>query len=288
MVTPQSGNFDFPPASGSTNAPSVPPHLPTASSASLQDPTARLQHLRDLLRRDRERERAGRATMEGDTANHVAERRRRRAMIHEIGRLHAAGEAPGSGNLVPTSDPPMSAIRTRPQATPSARYLQRRRQEQDSYHSSALAGLQQAGERLAEASSNLSSLLDQPIPRIASPDLATQEYSGEAEVNRRRSKRRKLEADEPGGGIQGFSYGHFGQVVPGQLKMEIVSCDGGNHIEQSGGAKDYWAENVLRNDQSVYCTKSNKCNMILRHQGETTFCLKKLVIKGPERGFTAP
>ncbi|KAI9881329.1 MAG: hypothetical protein M1830_003336 [Pleopsidium flavum] len=287
-LSTMSGNFDYPPASGSTNAPSVSPHLPSTASVSFQDPTARLQHLRDLLRRDRERERAGRPTMEAETAHQIAERRRRRAMIHEIGRLRAAGEAPGSGSLVATSDSPTSAVRTRPHATPSARYLQRRRQEQDSYHSSALAGLQQAGERLAEASSNLSSLLDQPIPRIASPDLATQEYSGEAEVNRRRSKRRKLETDGTGGGIQGFSYGHFGQVVPGQLKMEIVSCDGGNHIEQSGGAKDYWAENVLRNDQSVYCTKSNRCNMILRHQGETTFCLKKLVIKAPERGFTAP
>lgn len=256
--------------------------------ASLTDPNARLQHLRDLLRRDRERERAGRAIMEGEAANLFAERRRRRAMIHEIGRLHAAGESPGSGNLVPSSEPPTSAVRTRPQATPSARYLQRRRQEQDSDHSSTLAGLHRAGERLVAASSNLSSLLDQPIPRIGSPDVAAQEYSGEAEVNRRRSKRRKLETDGPGSGIQGFSYGHFGQVVPGQLKMEIVSCDGGNHIEQSGGARDYWAENVLRNDQSVYCTTSNKCNIILRHQGETTFCLKKLVIKAPEKGFTAP
>lgn len=209
-------------------------------------------------------------------------------MAHEIGRLRAAREAPTPTDPARTSDPPTSAVRNRLQPTPRARHLQRRRQEQDSYHSSALAGLQQAGERLAEASSNLSSLLDQPIPRIPSPDIATQEYSGEAEVNRRRSKRRKLEDDGPTAGMQGFSYGHFGQVVPGRLKMEIVSCDGGSHIEQYSGGKDYGAENVLRNDQSVYCTKSNRCNLILSHIGETTFCLKKLVIKAPAGGFTAP
>lgn len=229
--------------------------------------------------------------MDDEAVNQIAERRRRRAMVHEIGRLHAAREEQSyidSIDLGQTSDPPASTVRHRLQATPRARYIQRRRQDQESYHSDALAGLQQAGERLAEASSNLSSLLDQPIPRIASPDIAAQEYSGEAGVNRRRSKRRKLEGDGPAGGIQGFSYGHFGQVVPGRLKMEIVSCDGGSHIEQYQGTKDYGAENVLRNDQSVYCTRSNRCNIILSHMGETTFCLKKLVIKAPERGFTAP
>ena len=282
----QSGNFDFPPASGSNNAPSVPPRLASPSANGLIDPSARIRQLQNLFRH--ERELAERAAMDNEAVNQLAERRRRRAMVHEIGRLHAAADAPSSADLALPSDSPISAIRNRLQPTPRARYLPRGRPDQDSYHSNALAGLQQAGERLAEASSNLSSLLDQPIPRIASPDIATQEYSGEAEVNRRRSKRRKLEGDGPGGGMQGFNYGHFGQVVPGRLKMEIVSCDGGSHIEQYNGTKDYGAENVLRNDQSVYCTKSNRCNMILSHIGEITFCLKKLVIKAPERGFTAP
>ena len=287
MMVIQSGSFDCPPPSGSTGVPPIPPTPPRLPSSLSAESSARLQHLRNLLRIDRERERADPAAMDGEAVNQSAERRRRRSMVHEIGRLNAAGESPTSADLVPTSNLPASAVRNRPQASPSARYLQRRRQEQDSYHSNALVGLQQAGERLAEASSNLSSLLDQPIPRIASPDITAQEYSGEAEMNRRRSKRRKLESDGLGGGIQGFSYGHFGQVVPGRLKMEIVSCDGGNHIEQSGGAKDYGAENVLRNDQSVYCTRSDKCNIILRHLGETAFCLTKVVIKAPESGFTA-
>jgi hypothetical protein len=67
--------------------------------------------------------------------------------------------------------------------------------------------------------------------------------------------------------------------------MEIVSCDGG--IFQ-GNDTSYSAENVLRNDNSVYCTKSNRCNLVIRHQGGTVFSLKELVIKAPHSGFTAP
>jgi len=50
----------------------------------------------------------------------------------------------------------------------------------------------------------------------------------------------------------------------------------------------YRPENILKNDQSVYCTKSANCNILLRHRGDTTFSLERLVIKAPERGFTAP
>lgn len=148
--------------------------------------------------------------------------------------------------------------------------------------------MQQAVERLNEASSNLSSLLDQPIPRIGSPELGTREYSGEAAVNGRR-KRRKTDGDfSATGHMKGFSYGHRGQVVPGRLRMELVICDGGIHREAARSGHEYWPDNVLRNDKSVYCTDNSKCNIILRHLGETTFDLKKLVIKAPERGFTAP
>ena len=148
--------------------------------------------------------------------------------------------------------------------------------------------VQQAVERLNEASSNLSTLLDQPIPRIGSPEMTAREYSGEAEMNRRR-KRRKLESDAPNTGhMNGFSYGFRGQAIPGPLVMELADCDGGIHTDAARNGKEYWPENVLRNDKSVYCTDKNKCNIILRHMGETTFCLKKLVIKAPERGFTAP
>ena len=99
---------------------------------------------------------------------------------------------------------------------------------------------------------------------------------------RARLKRRKLDSDDNREGVRGFNYGQYGQVVPGPLKMEIASCDGGNYDPDGD------MENVLRNDQSVYCTKSDRCNLVLRHRGEAPFCLKKIVIKAPEIGFDSP
>lgn len=102
---------------------------------------------------------------------------------------------------------------------------------------------------------------------------------------RGRQKRRKLETDDNREGMRGFNYGQYGQVVPGALKMEIASCDGG--IYDPDGDSSF-PENVLRNDQSVYCTKSDRCNLVLRHRGEAPFCLKKIVIKAPRTGFDSP
>lgn len=102
---------------------------------------------------------------------------------------------------------------------------------------------------------------------------------------RARQKRRKLESDDYREGIRGFNYGQYGQVVPGALKMEIASCDGG--IYDPDGDNSF-PENMLRNDQSVYCTKSDRCNLVLRHRGEAPFCLKKIVIKAPRSGFDSP
>lgn len=236
--------------------------------------------------------------MDNQTPADSPERRRRRARIQEmrvqeISRLRAAGHSTSTGMLSADIQVPTSAVRTRPQAAPSERYLQRHRHRQQQHpgpsHLDSIGTVQQAVERLNEASSNLSSLLDVPMPRMISPDIAAQEYSGEAEVNRRRAKRRRLDSEPVDGGFKGFSYGHRGQVVTGPLKMEIVSCDGGHYPGHAGQhVRHYWPENVLRNDKSVYCTEGNRCNIILRHQGETTFCLKKLVIKAPERGFDAP
>ena len=145
--------------------------------------------------------------------------------------------------------------------------------------------VQAAVERLNEASSNLSQLLEQPPRHVMDPDPREREYSGEAEVNRRHAKRRKVDIEpQLSPGYKGFTYGYRGQVIAGPLKMEIVSCDGGVHPTGS----HHYPENILRNDKSVYCTQSNECNIILRHQSETAFCLKKIIIKGPEKGFTSP
>ncbi|OTB07196.1 hypothetical protein M426DRAFT_318221 [Hypoxylon sp. CI-4A] len=101
----------------------------------------------------------------------------------------------------------------------------------------------------------------------------------------RRVKRRKLDSDRLSSGFQGFRYGKYGQVEPGQLTMELVSCDGGIY---SDDGQRYAAENILKNDQTVYCTEGPRCNIILRHQGATVFTLKELIIKAPRSDFTSP
>lgn len=111
-----------------------------------------------------------------------------------------------------------------------------------------------------------------------------------SEELRRRRKRRKIDHENgmPGSGLNGFRYGYKGAVVPGRLKMEIASCDGGVVDMLTMHDREYAPENVLRNDQSVYCTHHGQCNLLLRHIGETSFSLTKVVIKSPATGFTAP
>ncbi|KAG9247048.1 hypothetical protein BJ878DRAFT_494475 [Calycina marina] len=157
----------------------------------------------------------------------------------------------------------------------------------------ALSVPHSAGRRLEEASSISRALLDDPAPTTPSParldvivpssSHQAREYSSEADHNRS-AKRRKLNTEKLDTGFTGFSYGKYGQVEPGPLKMEIVSCDGGIYQEHG----DYSAANVLKSDSTVYCTKSNRCNLVLRHQGSTVFNLKELVIKAPHSGYTAP
>ncbi|EEH06178.1 conserved hypothetical protein [Histoplasma capsulatum G186AR] len=120
---------------------------------------------------------------------------------------------------------------------------------------------------------------------VGSSTLAAQGPPTEDRHGRWRHKRRKLDSDDKREGICRFRYGHYGEVVPGTLEMEIVSCDGGTY-EASG--ENSYPENVLLNDSSVYCTKNDRCNLILRHHGETPFCLQKIVIKAPKSGFDAP
>ena len=218
--------------------------------------------------------------------NDSDERQRLRIVREELRRRSAAESGSTNRHTLSDAQAPTSAMGSRLE---NVRYRARQRMQDRATRLGSGRTVQQAVERLNEASSNLSSLLDQPITRIGSLDTSAREYSGETEVNGRGAKRRKLDADPLSiGHLKGFSYGYRGQVVSGPLKLEIFFCDGGLHTEAARHGREYWLENVLRNDKSVYCTDNNNCNLILRHMGETTFCLKKLVIKAPETGFTAP
>lgn len=111
------------------------------------------------------------------------------------------------------------------------------------------------------------------IRTTLSPNLRPHDFADD----NRRSKRRKLDAERLAPSFKGFRYGKYGQVQPGQLHMEIVSCDGGMFSNE----ESYAADNILKDDNSVYCTKGNRCNIVLRHQGATVFTLREVVIKAP-------
>ncbi|OTA66778.1 hypothetical protein K449DRAFT_391249 [Hypoxylon sp. EC38] len=147
-------------------------------------------------------------------------------------------------------------------------------------------------ERLREdTNSQLRALLDftnspaHPYPDLAFSSPPPPPPQQDSADDNRRVKRRKLDSDRLSSGFQGFRYGKYGQVEPGQLTMELVSCDGGIY---SDDGQRYAAENILKNDQTVYCTEGPRCNIILRHQGATVFTLKELVIKAPRSNFTSP
>ncbi|KAI9050149.1 hypothetical protein LZ554_006290 [Drepanopeziza brunnea f. sp. 'monogermtubi'] len=180
----------------------------------------------------------------------------------------------------------MTARRGRSRLATNERNVERNRTFGETSASNGLADLQHAGRQLEQASSTLRALLDDPVPNISSPSLEpSHQHPGADAEHNRRAKRRKIENEKMESGFKGFSYGRYGQVEPGKLKMEIVSCDGGIFSEHGG---NYAAENVLKNDSTVYCTKSNRCNLVLRHQGGTAFSLKELIIKAPHSGYTAP
>ena len=109
-------------------------------------------------------------------------------------------------------------------------------------------------------------------PSAVSPPLRAHDMAEES----RPAKRRKVGSDRIASSFKGFRYGKYGSVEPGQLTMEIVSCDGGLYSDEHSYPPE------------VYCTKSNRCNIVLKHQGGTVFSLKELVIKAPGSKFSCP
>lgn len=176
---------------------------------------------------------------------------------------------------------PPTANPNRPRAQPSERYLRRSSDR-----------IREARADMESAADLLESLSDIPInnPFILSSST-TRPRSPTVEVSRdrRQTKRRKLDHNS---GLKseydGFKYGHKGQVVPGRLKMEILSCDGGEYYDKDHPIGLHNVQNVLKNDNSVYCSESSRCNLLLKHIGDAPFAMEKVVIRAPDRGFTAP
>ncbi|OJJ48827.1 hypothetical protein ASPZODRAFT_90735 [Penicilliopsis zonata CBS 506.65] len=286
-----SGNYDYPPAS--------------RRSSRSNNNAARLQHLRALLTSERnldnhstarawetlnrelEEHRADRDRSTFEQARAVVDRRLRQLQTdlgnsdHRPRRLASGQEytrhPPVTVNLASMNQDTTSSDSTISNTRPSRRRPMRTGERAQNSQQFPLQG------RVRD--SGLNHLLDQPIPRLESSTVLPPSMESDRDLNRWRAKRRKLESDDSREGLRSFNYGQYGQVVSGPLKMEIVSCDGGTY-EHDGERS--WPENVLRNDSAVYCTKSDRCNLVLRHRGEAPFCLRKLIIKAPKTGFDAP
>lgn len=112
--------------------------------------------------------------------------------------------------------------------------------------------------------------------------------SGSRMPGPRANKRRKLNDDSAPAVKKPIKYGYYGQVEPGRLKLEIISNDGGEHVDRKHPEIHLGASNVLKMDKSVYCSERKTASIMMRHADNTPFCLEKLHIVGPEHGFTAP
>ena len=255
----QSGSFDFPPASADTNT------LEYARSTTIDPRVTSRRNMgsRSAILHQYERERQQEHRRRIIQAEILASRAGTRRQVHE--------DQVSSNPHFPTSAvrPRVSASRIRRRVT------------------AGFASPHRSPIHFGPAGFGLD--FPEPIlPRIGSPDMALAEYSGEAEVNRRR-KRPKLDHRYSTRGSKGFHYEWEGRARQGRLAMDIQECDGGIHAEvATQDCHRYKLENLLKNDQSVYCTERNKCNIILKHSGDVCFNMTKIVIKAPERGFTAP
>ncbi|KAG6094146.1 hypothetical protein E4U14_008553 [Claviceps sp. LM454 group G7] len=138
-------------------------------------------------------------------------------------------------------------------------------------------------DHLDEANTQLRTLLDMTtqvhlmtplLQSTASPTVRSRDVSDDENI---RSKRRRVGSNPPVPSSRGFRYGRYGQVEPGRLRMEIVSCDGGMFSNESF----LTADNILNDDVSTYCSTGNRCNIVLRHQDASVFALEELVIKTP-------
>ncbi len=198
----------------------------------------------------------------GGEPSFARDRRRRDLEAH----LQDQDTASVSDSLPPASSP-SSLMRSRRRAFRPSERLQRYQRER----------LAQSG-RPSTSETYVS-------PSTLSP--AYQEQPAGDRGERQTAKRRKLDdgtyEEEP----RTFSYGDKGQVVPGQLKLDILSCDGGEYSDPHTPINSY-PQNVLQDDSSVYCTKSNRCNLLLKHIGGMPFTLTKIVVKAPRSGYDAP
>lgn len=136
---------------------------------------------------------------------------------------------------------------------PPDRNMERRRsgsEQRLSAFGHSSASLEDLEYDLDQQNSQLQALLEFPAPSISSPfspstHMRTPQH--DQTDDSRRAKRRRLDSERPGSNFKGFRYGKYGQIEPGQLRMEIESCDGGIFGDDDNNPP----ESILKNDDSV-------------------------------------
>lgn len=173
------------------------------------------------------------------------------------------------------SNRPYRSANRRWRADPGRGQMSHRMEDRD------FAELHERGQRLAQQNEDISTLIAStpgPPPRHGTRRRRSVSFDTSPQQDRR--KRRRI--DDISAEVQPkIEYGWWGQVVPGKLQMHIASSDGETMGLPSDRIKSFSAENILRDDPTIYCTMLSACNIVLRHEGETPFSLERLVIKTP-------
>lgn len=273
-----SSNFDFPPASD--------------SSTPIGSLTRRFDNLRQTFQTERE-ERRERGSFDNGMPTPPPSMPRPRRRMHATPR--SAGSAPSMrrprspASLSTSPGFPPIQDRYRQMTSANRQQLRRLRQEVRDESLSAEEELMRRRELLEAVNSHLDDT-ETSIRGFESP-------TSTSPLRRRSHKRRKLDHDHDSTPAFDWPqpYGYYGQVDAGQLRMEIVSCDGGQHQPRNAQAysldnyrANYSPENVLKDNTDVYCSKRSQCNLILQQKGEALFHLESLVIAAPKHGYTAP
>lgn len=76
--------------------------------------------------------------------------------------------------------------------------------------------------------------------------------------------------------------------MPGKLRLEIISNDGGEHFDHRNPDINLGADNVLSLDASVYCSERKTSSIMFRQQDRGLFSLVTFHAVAPKLGFTAP
>ena len=225
----------------------------------------------------------------------------RRRMRSVLRRIHENEGSPPSELALPPASPSATTMAppARRRAQPSERFQrlndQRARRSQSMHDRTyeGLVELQEASERLAQTNANVHSLLDRRFgSRPASSNrqrssrfLEADEQTQTAESQPRRKRRR---VDDRSPSLQDSLRPVQSKIKSTSLPMEIRHANTSDVCPQYD-ISDQWRDlgdppvrHILRDDPSIYFTRSRRANIVLQHPDERLFTLNRIVITTPE------